>query len=155
MNDIMTRLKSLEKRDVIVFLTKLDREVQKYMDRVNFIKWMSFVILMSLIITVLILILNRNSVLWLITTALATITSMIPLYVYSDKYNKLMILHTQINSYIKKIRKCTDQEENMYYNMLSAIIYLSKHFIVNRYRLITYITNHNTAALIKTLKIAI
>jgi len=155
MNEIINRLESLEGRNMILFLNKLDREVVNYINTVEFIRKIMLGITMFLIVNILVLILERGSTLWLITLAIATIICMFPIYIYSDKYNKLSILHTQINIYIKNLKNHVDQEENIYMDMLSVIIYLSKRFIVNKYRLITYIMNNNTSDLIKTLKIAI
>jgi len=155
MNDVIDRLESLDRKNMISFLYKLDKEIIRYINTVKLIRRIMFAILIFLIIGMLILIIERGSVLWLVTFAISIIAAMFPVYIYTDKYNKLSILHTQINIYIKKLRKHVNQKENVYVDMLSIIVYLSKRFIINKYRLISYIMNNNTSDLIKTLKVMI
>ena len=154
MIDIFNRVTELNKEDLISFLKQLKKDMTQYKAKLGYIKGFLNLLLLILIVTLSYLVLNKDNIYIILLLGSVIILILLPIYTYNYRYNKVAMIIEYLEHYISQLSRKEFTNKNTEFNINKIIIYLSRQFTINRYRLIEYIHDKNTTELINMMKIA-
>ena len=154
MKCIFDKATELDKQELVSFLKQLKKDMSQYEFKLKHVKNFLNFLLLIFMLALSYLVLVNNNIYTILILGSVTVLLLLPIYVYSYRYNKVAMIIEYLNYYISQLSYKEFTNKNIEFNINKIVVYLSRQFTINRYRLIKYIRNKNTTELINMMKIA-
>lgn len=154
MKRIFNKVTELDKQELISFLKQLKKDMSQYESKLKYIKNFLNFLLLVFILSLSYLVLVNDNIYTILALGSLTVLLLLPIYTYTYRYNKVDMIIEYIDYYIVQLSHKEYTTKNIEFNINKIVVYLSRQFTINRYKLIEYIHNKNTRELINMMKIA-
>jgi len=154
MNSLLDRTTDLDKQELVIFLKQLKKDMLAYRSKLRLIRIFLDFLLIVFIIGLSYFVIVHENVSVILVVGSVTILVLLPVYTYSYKYNRVDFILNYLEYYITTLNKDKFADDKIEFDINKIVLYLSKQFTINKYRLVKYIHERNTRELINMMKIA-